>query len=98
MMGLLTKEAPPRTRRLVSDVEHPKPRVREYPGWGMTLCIAARFRLGQPYMDPPVPAFVLCTDGRLGEDEWGSQDATVKTHAIGYNFLALMCGHWSGSR
>jgi hypothetical protein len=42
-----------------------------------------------------MPAFVLCTDGRLAGGGWGSNDAAIKTHTLGWNFMALMAGHWS---
>jgi len=64
----------------------------------MTVCIAAQFQLTNPYTDDPTPAFVLCTDGRLSEAEWGSNDAAVKTHTLGYNYIALMAGHWATIR
>lgn len=64
----------------------------------MTVCIAARFSLGTPYVEEPIPAFVLCSDGRLSGGEWGSDNVTSKTHTLGYNYLALMGGHWNTVR
>jgi hypothetical protein len=60
----------------------------------VTVCIAAQFRLTPPYVEQPTPAFVLCSDGRLSQGAWGSDDAAIKTRTLGYNFMALMAGHW----
>jgi hypothetical protein len=60
----------------------------------MTLCIAAQFRLKPPHVEEPMAAFVLCSDGRLSQGAWGSDDAAIKTHTLGYNFMALLAGDW----
>jgi hypothetical protein len=59
----------------------------------MTLCIAGLCRL-----TTGKKAFVLCTDGRLDEAEWGHSDTAHKAHNLGYNTFGLMAGHWSSAR
>jgi len=63
----------------------------------VTVCIALQFRLGPPYVPNSRPAFALCTDGRAGADEWGSNDNTVKTHSLGHSFVGLMSGPFAPS-
>lgn len=74
------------------------PRIKvSYPR-RMTVCIAAQFNLGPPYLEEPCRAFVLCTDGRISGDGWAANDAAVKTHTLGHNFIAMMAGPWSPVR
>src|SRR5258708_4045428 len=61
---------------------------------GVTVCIAGLSR----WMGTPERAFILCSDGRLSEGDWGSHDAATKLHSFGYNFLGLMAGTWDTAR
>lgn len=61
----------------------------------MTVCLAAACR------DPWVPGgtcWVLCVDGRLSGGAYGSDDTGIKFHRLGYNFQAMMAGHFDMAR
>jgi hypothetical protein len=42
--------------------------------------------------------FVLCSDGRLDQGEWGYNDNAYKAHNLGYNTFGLMAGDWPTCR
>ena len=58
----------------------------------MTVCIAATYR--HDFSDLRRYGFILCTDGRLDEGEWGYSDTAIKVHCVGHNCFALMSGEW----
>ena len=37
---------------------------------------------------------MLCSDRRLDQGEWGADDAATKVSSLGYNWSALLAGHW----
>ncbi len=96
--SLLSLGIPPRSYRVPCRPQPLRQRPKPVELRAMTLCIAAQFRLGPPYVETAQAAFVLCTDGRLSGGAWGSDNAAIKTANLGYNFLGLMAGHWNTVR
>ena len=59
----------------------------------MTLCVASTFAWSENER-----AAILCTDCRIDGGAWGKSETAIKVHGIGYNFFALMAGHWDTVR
>jgi hypothetical protein len=73
-------------------VVRPKPLKQRYPWDIVTLCIAGScLRNNQPL-------FVLCSDRLLDQGVWGAGDEATKLYALGYNWMAMMAGHWDTAR